>query len=105
MTETKGNPTYHVGEVVRVVDRPYNQCPFWWTPGMNKYCGATTEIKKVPWSESRGCYEYKVFGCGNYSFCKNCFAPQEEEDDIEYNPTMTDSLILEQIAVLGSMRQ
>lgn len=105
MTETKGNPTYHVGDVVRFVDEPYNQCPFWWTPGMNKYCGVTTEIREVLWVERSGCYAYKAIGCNNYSFCKNCFVTQEEEDDTEYDSAMTAGLILEQIAALGSMRQ
>lgn len=96
LKETEGNPAYHVGDVVQVVDRPYSECSFAWTRGMDGYCGHITTIKIAYWSRAYETYAYTIADTDDYVFCKDCFVPIEE-DDFDYDPVITTSLILESV--------
>ena len=65
---------FNVGDKVRVVSKPFEDCPFTWTEVMNKYCGATTQITwkeyNTPFNEM--CYYIEADG-GRFMWCGNCF--------------------------------
>lgn len=80
MTEVRES-MYNVGDVVRVVDTPYNDCPFHWIDEMDEYCGKEAKIISACWIEGHKAYGYAIdideYGC---TWCENCFAV---ESDIE----------------------
>lgn len=90
MKETQGNPVYRIGDVVRVVDKPYDQCSFGWMPSMDRFCGVTKTIRGICWVEALGIYGYRIDGT-IYTFCKNCFVPLTNEDDADYDSADTTS--------------
>lgn len=72
---------FNVGDVIRIVDTPYHDCPFTWIDEMSDHCGEETTITEVYWSEAYKSYGYRL-DCddGCCTWCENCFAM---EDDIE----------------------
>lgn len=40
-------PIYRVGDTVRIVDKPYADCPFSWVDAMSRYCGHCATIEEV----------------------------------------------------------
>lgn len=74
-------PRFQVGDVVRIVDTPYNDCPFSWVEGMDDYCGWEVTIEDVFWVERHKTHGY-LLDCddGCCTWCENCFV---READIE----------------------
>lgn len=72
------------GDVVRVVDTPYEDCPFEWIDDMDEYCGTETTITDVFWIERRNMYGYYIAADDRCcTWCENCFVmePDLEESD------------------------
>ncbi len=84
--ETEGNPRFHVGDYVRVVDSPYNNCPFGWIGEMTRFCGEEVQIRDAWWVPDKRTYAYTVEGSG-CAWCVNCFneiadtIPEQTESD------------------------
>lgn len=70
--ETEGNPRFHVGDYVRVVDNPFWGCPFGWVGGMTLLCGKEVKITQAWWNYISKTYVYGVDHSG-YAWCANCF--------------------------------
>lgn len=86
--EKEGSPTYHVGDIVRVVDKPYMRCPFEWINWMDKYCGREVKILKAYWNDRYKTYVYKIGTVDGVersvcAFCVNCFVAEPEEPEQE----------------------
>lgn len=81
MTEENPQPRFKKGDIVRVVDEPYEDCPFEWIGEMDDYCGQTAVITSVTWNEWAGAWGYAIdideYCC---TWCENCFT---EDHDIE----------------------
>lgn len=78
---------FQVGDVVRVVDKPYKRCPFGWVADMDHLCGKYVTIASVYWSDYRNTFAYYLEE-DDYSFkwCENCFVEEEteiEESDVD----------------------
>lgn len=88
--EVRPSPRYSVGDIVRVVDEPYESCPFDWIESMDDYCGCTATIVDVQWNRAFRTWAYSIdideSGC---SWCEDCFATDYNEDieesDINFN--------------------
>ena len=50
-------PKFKKGDIVRVVDEPYEDCPFEWIGEMDDYCGQTAVITSVTWTEWAGAWD------------------------------------------------
>lgn len=94
--ETEGNPRFHVGDYVRVVDNPYYDCPFGWIGEMTLFCGKEVQIRRVWWVLARNRYAYEIEG-SLCVWCVNCF--NEIADTI---PEQTESDFLEDFRNLFS---
>ena len=81
MTEEKTQARYTKGDIVRVVDEPYKDCPFEWIGEMDDYCGQTATITSVTWNKWAKAWGYSIdideYCC---TWCEDCFVP---ESDIE----------------------
>lgn len=81
-------PKFNVGDIVRVVDEPYDDCPFLWVPSMTEYCGKEVTIASVGDS---GEDLYRIEEDDGYcAWCENCFVPVSIEPDFE--PASIDEL-------------
>lgn len=84
--ETEGNPRFHIGDYVRVVDSPYTNCPFSWIGEMTQFCGKEVRIIDAWWSFDKNTYTYQIEGSSCY-WCANCFneiadtIPEQTESD------------------------
>lgn len=79
-------PMFQEGDVVRVVDIPYKDCPFLWTSGMDEFSGTETTITNVHWNNTRNAHVYKISADhGSYMWCENCFMVDSdiEESDLD----------------------
>lgn len=78
-------PEFHEGDAVRIVDDPFEGCPFDWADEMDDFCGEETVITGSMWFEHHGEYGYFIAADnGDYTWCRNCFAapvPDIEESD------------------------
>lgn len=70
--ETEGNPRFHVGDYVMVVDSPFWGCPFGWVGGMTLLCGKEVQITQAWWNYISKTYVYRANHSG-YAWCANCF--------------------------------
>lgn len=70
--ERYGNSKFHVGDYVRVVDEPYDDCPFTWIDEMDIFCGREVLITGVGWSNNYNTYYYEIEDC-DCEWCANCF--------------------------------
>lgn len=82
--EEYGHPAYQVGDVVRVVDTPYLECPFTWVSYMNKYCGCECTVRGVDYSWTHKTYKYRLEQGGDdiikdILWCSGCLVPVVEE--------------------------
>lgn len=82
--EECGHPAYQVGDVVRVVDTPYLECPFTWIPYMDKYCGCECTVRGVEYSWVKRTYKYHLEQdaddiIGGITWCSGCLTPVVEE--------------------------
>ena len=84
--ETAGNPRFHIGDHVRVVDSPYNDCPFVWIDEMTLFCGKEVRIINAWWNSVNNAYAYIIEG-PSCVWCANCFneiadtIPEQTESD------------------------
>lgn len=72
-------PIYRVGDTVRIVDKPYSDCPFSWVGAMSHYCGYNATIEEVllelEWGETNE-EGYRIdTDNGEFVWCANCFEP------------------------------
>lgn len=82
-------PIYRVGDTVRIVDKPYADCPFSWVGAMSRYCGHCATIEEVllelDWGETNE-EGYRIdTDDGEFVWCANCFEPigaDIEESDV-----------------------
>ena len=78
---------FKVGDIVRVVDTPYKDCPFVWVDEMTDCCGEEVTITDVFWIESLNAHGYSISeDCGVSTWCENCFVQEadiaESDSDI-----------------------
>ena len=84
--ETESNPRFHIGDHVRVVDSPYNNCPFVWVDEMTLFCGKEVRIIDAWWGFDTNTDTYQIEGSPCY-WCTNCFneiadtIPEQTESD------------------------
>ena len=68
------------GDTVRIVDEPYEYCPFLWVEEMSDWCGEEVTIGSVEWDEARKAHRYYINeDDGDFSWCENCFVHEEIE--------------------------
>lgn len=82
--EEYGHPAYQVGDVVRVVDTPYLECPFTWVGHMDQYCGCECTVREVGYSWLNKTYKYCLERNGDnilshIKWCSGCLTPVVEE--------------------------
>lgn len=86
MTEERPQPKFKKGDIVRVVDEPYESCPFDWIDVMDECCGKTAAITSVSWAAGYATYAYGIdideYDC---SWCENCFVEDSEIEESEAN--------------------
>ena len=70
--ETESSPRFQVGDNVRVVDEPYENCPFHWVDEMTFFCGKEVQIRRVQWIYGTNSYAYEIEG-SSCDWCANCF--------------------------------
>lgn len=75
---------FNVGDVVTVVNEPYEDCPFSWTTEMTRMCGAEVTIISKEYDKLYGTYAYRIREC-RFAWCGNCFMPIEYDigNDVE----------------------
>lgn len=86
---------FFVGDKVRVVDKPYTDCPFTWVSDMTTMCGKTATITSK--NQSHGTYAYTISG-STWTWCGNCFVPLEPEEEL---PEIEDESFLKAIRMGG----
>lgn len=92
MREKRGHPTFKVGDIVKIVETPFRECPFHWVSPMDDYCGMETVITGMHYSDSFSTYCYYIDADDSgYSWCSNCFV--EVQTDIEESELSIDVLI------------
>lgn len=77
---------YNIGDVVKVVDVPYMDCPFSWADEMTEYCGQELTIVEVRWISHRKTYGYTLDGVFDFVWCEGCFescSTEIEESDAD----------------------
>lgn len=80
MSTPRPSPVFNKGDAVRVVDTPYDECPFTWVSEMDKFCGMEVTIAESYWFESRKAYGYYIKEDKDcFTWCENCFEPQATE--------------------------
>lgn len=67
---------FFVGDTVRVVDKPYTDCPFTWVSDMTKMCGKIVTITRKEKDTNKGTPYYNIRG-SQWNWCGNCFVPLE----------------------------
>ena len=83
------HPRFNIGDVVRIVDTPYHDCPFTWIDEMSDYCGEETTITDVYWNESSKTHGYSL-DCddGCCTWCENCFEPELDIEESDSDPNV-----------------
>lgn len=65
------------GDIVRIVEEPYEECAFGWAPGMDDFCGKEYVINKKEWSDFFDLYVYTLCDFRGipqgFSWCEGCF--------------------------------
>lgn len=76
-------PIYRVGDKVRIVDKPYADCPFSWVGAMNRYCGHCATIEEVLLELEWGATNEEGYRIdtdeGEFVWCATCFEPVDED--------------------------
>lgn len=54
-------PKFQKGDVVKIVETPYTDCPFGWVNEMNNYCGWETTVVDLRWNNLRETFIKFVF--------------------------------------------
>lgn len=79
-------PRFQIGDVVRIVDTPYAECPFTWVDEMTEFCGKEAVVIDVCWYDRYNAYGYCLDTEDCYcTWCENCFQidAEIEESDID----------------------
>ena len=88
MTEERPQPRFKKGDIVRVVDEPYEDCPFEWIGEMDDCCGKEAVITDTIWVGHRGIWGYYLdideYDC---TWCENCFADDSEIEESDADVT------------------
>lgn len=76
-------PIYSVGNIVRIVEKPYSDCPFSWVGAMSAYCGKLATITEVllelEWGNTNE-EGYRIdTDDGEFVWCATCFEPIEAD--------------------------
>jgi len=72
---------FEVGDIVTVVDTPYEDCPFSWVETMDEYVSRQAEITHKYMDDTFGTYGYSIdIDDGNHTWCGNCFVEKEMPD-------------------------
>lgn len=83
------HPRFNIGDVVRIVDKPYHDCPFTWIDAMSDYCGEETTITDVYWFESSKTHGYSLDCDDGYcTWCENCFEPELDIEESDSDPNI-----------------
>ena len=87
-------PIFKIGDVVRVVDSPNDECPYGWNEKMSSYCGFETTIKKVePYDHDGGwVYRLKIDG-GRWMWCDNSIILSSACAEIDESDASIDMLL------------
>ena len=91
--EQRESPKYKVGDRVRVVDSPYEECPFGWAFIMDDFCGRECVIIRTCWNWVFDAFEYHIRAAdtgeeSSCMWCDHCFIPLiTEEDDFDISGT------------------
>lgn len=89
MTVEIPKPRYQKGEIVRVVDEPYEDCPFEWIGAMDDCCGHEARIVDVSWIGRFGAYGYSIdIDECDCIWCENCFVVEPDLQESEFNPSI-----------------
>ena len=78
---------YQIGDVVRVVDTPYKDCPFGWVGDMDECCSREATIEYVYWDNGRNIYGY-IIDIDDYNciWCENCFIVDQDLEESDLDP-------------------
>lgn len=91
MSEAK----YHIGDTVRIVEEPYDSCPFDWISAMDEYCGMSaiiTDARYVQWANT---WAYTIdIDESDCSWCEGCFVGLEGSPELEESDTDIESLFV-----------
>lgn len=83
------DPIFNVGDVVKIVDTPFYECPFGWVGSMTSVCGRECTITEVGWHPSKRHHYYRTNRLPNIMWCKDCLEEidqtnlEESDFDIE----------------------
>lgn len=89
MIEERQVSRYKKGDIVRIVDAPYMECPFTWVEEMNEFCGQEATIISVFWVDRHNTYGYELeFETDdNYcTWCENCFSVEPDLVESDLHP-------------------
>lgn len=75
---------WNVGDIVRVVDKPYRECPASWVPEMDDACGHEVEITYADMRIKNNGETWQIccckptdpetdMGAFHWNFCSECF--------------------------------
>lgn len=65
---------FSVGDVVKVVDVPYEACVFGWDGVMSRYCGMEATITAAGYDYSYEAERYRIdLDDGRFVWCGGCF--------------------------------
>ena len=74
---------FNEGDIVKVVERPYLDCPCGWADEMDDYCGMLVTITGAS-INSRGEQRYYIEeDDGEFVWCENCFEYVDIADIVE----------------------
>lgn len=87
MTEERPQSKFKKGDIVRVVDEPYEDCPFEWIGEMDDCCGKEAVITDMIWFGHRGIWGYYLdideYDC---KWCENCFVVEPDLVESDLHP-------------------
>lgn len=85
---------FSVGDIVRVVDKPYRDCRFGWSANMTAFCGNEYLIRSKEWYDRKECYLYRLSGLDGapkgFLWCAGCFEQSMPEFEIADESGMKD---------------
>lgn len=91
--QNRPSPMFNLGDTVRVVDSPFEQCKFVWIRSMDEYCGKEAVISSVRWSRAKGAYRYELsIDEWGHGWCEGCL----EDPSAELEPADMDVSFLYQ---------
>lgn len=84
------------GNVVRIVEKPYEECLYGWAPGMDDFCGKEYKIQKKEWNEGYKAYVYMLSDLAgvpqSYYWHEDCFEQSTPDFPIADESSVDDLL-------------